>query len=326
LPKDCFWRFLPVAVKDEGFDPASVNAAEHAVKYYGLPQFQKSYSGDPALQLLTSIDAPLLKVTGAKLSYTSGNEGVISVKDNVMHCLKTGSADITVTGSYGGKTYSEKISISVKVETGSQNYPTVSEAISASVDSKVTVKGIVGPSLVNKTGFYLIDKTGVIAVETTADILSTLKIGNEVVLEATRAINSNGGNGQTCLKNAVVVLNNYGNHSYPTDAFKGSISVKDFYALNVSEDHTTSVYTMKATVKLEESAYYTNISLTDGSTSIRLYCSSASQYNWLKAYAGQEITVEIAPCNWNSKTYYTGCVLAVVNADGSKVLNTLNFQ
>ena len=70
---------------------------------------------------------------------------------------------------------------------------------------------------------------------------------------------------------------------------------------------------------------HTNSS-TSGSTGVRLYCSSANQYNWLKAYAGQEITVELAACNWNSKDYYTGCVLAVRNTDGTKTLNELNFN
>ena len=80
---------------------------------------------------------------------------------------------------------------------------------------------------------------------------------------------------------------------------------------------------MKAVV---DGGYSSNIYLTDGSTQVRLYCSSASQYSWLKQYAGQEVTVEIAACNWNSKNYYVGCVLAVINADGTKTLNTLNFN
>ena len=63
-----------------------------------------------------------------------------------------------------------------------------------------------------------------------------------------------------------------------------------------------------------------------GTNSVRLYCSSANQYRWLQAFAGQEVTVEIAACNWNGKNYYTGCVLAVLNADGTKTLNTLNFD
>ena len=66
--------------------------------------------------------------------------------------------------------------------------------------------------------------------------------------------------------------------------------------------------------------------LNSDGTQISLYCSSANQYNWLKAYAGQEVIVEIAPCNWNAKNYYAGCVLAVRNADGSKICNELNFN
>ena len=325
---DCFWRFLPVAVIDEGFDASTVNVAEHAVKYYGIPQFLSTYSGDPALELITSVDSELLNFTGAKLSYSSSNASVISFENNVMHCLTSGTAEITVTGSYNGKTFSDSVTVTVTVADADAQYPTVSTAIAAAVGDKVTVKGIVGPSLVNKTGFYLIDETGVIAVETTAEILATLEIGYEVVLEANRGFNTKGESeyGQICLKDATVLVNNYGSHEYSTASFAGDITVADFYNLDINTNYTTNVYTMKATVLVEESAYYTNIYLTDGTTNVRLYCSSASQYNWLKAFAGQEVTVEIAPCNWNSKNYYTGCVLSVLNADGTRTLNTLNFE
>lgn len=325
---DCYWRFLPVAVVDEGFDASTVNVAEHIVKYYGVGQFRSSYTGNPALELLTSVDSALLGFTGAKLSYTSSDPSVISVDDGVMNCLKTGTATITVTGSYGGKTYSEKVEISVTIAQQTQAYPTVSDAIAASVGDTVTVQGIVGPSLVNKCGFYLIDDTGVIAVETTSDVMETLAIGYEVVLEATRGFNCKDGStyGQTCLKNATVVSNYYGSHDYSTASFCGGITVQDFYDLDINVDYTTSVFTMTAIVLVEEGSYSANIYLTDGSTKIRLYCSSASQYSWLKAYDGQDVTVEIAACNWNSKNYYVGCVLAVINADGSKVYNTLNFS
>ena len=313
---------------DEGFDASTVNVAEHAVKYYGIPQFLSTYSGDPALELITSVDSELLNFTGAKLSYSSSNASVISFENNVMHCLTSGTAEITVTGSYNGKTFSDSVTVTVTVADADAQYPTVSTAIAAAVGDKVTVKGIVGPSLVNKTGFYLIDETGVIAVETTAEILATLEIGYEVVLEANRGFNTKGESeyGQICLKDATVLVNNYGSHEYSTASFAGDITVADFYNLDINTNYTTNVYTMKATVLVEESAYYTNIYLTDGTTNVRLYCSSASQYNWLKAFAGQEVTVEIAPCNWNSKNYYTGCVLSVLNADGTRTLNTLNFE
>ena len=323
----CIWRFLPVEVKDESFDIKSVNIAEHVVKYYGLPQFLTTYTGDPAMDLLTSVSGELLNYKDAKLTYASSDEKVATVSGNVLHCLSTGKVTITVTGSYGGKTYSGKITLNVTVSQQTEQFPTVADAIAAKVGDAVTVKGIVGPSLVNKVGFYLIDKTGVIAVETTAAVMETIEIGHEVVLEAKRGINTKDKDyGQTCLKEAAVKDNYYGNHAYPTDAFKGELSLKEFYNLPVTTDYTTCVYTITATVEVGGTAYYTNIKLTDDGTSVNLYCSSAAQYKWLQAYAGQEITMEIAACNWNSKSYYTGCVLAVVNEDGSKVYNTLNFD
>ena len=324
----CVWRFLPIAVVDEGFDPASVNFAELAVKYYGVEQFMNYYSGNPALELLTSVDSELLGLTGAALTYTSSDSSVISIDGNVMNCHKTGTAVITVTGEYNGVTYSEEVTIDVEIAQVEQQYPTVADAIAASVGETVTVKGVVGPSLVNKTGFYLIDDTGVIAIIIDADKLATLKIGDEIVLEGLRDRFHNGGThaGQTCITNAQIVTNNYGGHQYSTASFAGEITVAEFYALDASVDYSTTVYTMKAIVKVEESAYYTNIYLTDGTTKVTLYCSSASQYGFLKAYAGQEVTVEIAACNWNNKTYWRGCVLAVVHEDGTKTVNALNFR
>lgn len=323
----CVWRFLPIDVKDEGFKPSSVNVPEFAVKYHGLTQFLTSYTGDPALELISSVDSDLLQFKGAKLTYSSGDTKVATVSGNVLHCLATGKVTITVTGSYGGKTYSEKITLNVTVSKPTEQFPTVADAIAAKVGDAVTVKGIVGPSLVNKVGFYLIDKTGVIAVETTAAVMETIEIGHEVVIEAKRGINTKDKDyGQTCLKEATIKTNYFGKNAYPTDSFDGNITIKEFSALKVSTDHTTDVYTMKATVVVEGNAYYTNLLLSDGSTTIRLYSSSANQYKWLQAYAGQEITMEIAPCNWNSKDYYTGCVLSVINADGSKTYNTLNFD
>ena len=324
----CIWRFLPIAVIDEGFDPATVNVAEHAVKYYGVPQFLSSYTGDPALELVTSVSSELLGFEGAKLTYSSGDKKIATVDGGVLHCLSTGTVVITVSCTYGGKTYSDKVTLNVTVDQQEDIYPTVADAIAAQVGDPVTVKGIVGPSLVNKVGFYLIDESGVIAVETTKAVMETIEIGHEVVIEAKRGINTSSGKtfGQTCLKEAEILVNHYGNHAYPTDAFCGDITVQEFYNLKVSTDYTNCVYTMTATVKGEGNAYYTNISLTDGSTSIRLYCSSAAQYGWLQEYAGQEITMEIAACNWNSKNYYTGCVLSVIHEDGTKTYNQLNFQ
>ena len=326
----CFWRLLPVAVLDEGFDPATVSVAENAVKYYGVTQFLPKYTGNPALELLTSVDNALLGYTGATLSYTSSDPSVIAVEDGVMNCLKTGTATITVTGSYDGKTYSQDVTIAVEIAQQGENYATVSDAIAATVGDVLTVKGVVGPSLVNRNGFYLFNDDAMIAVivNDTA-ILSELEVGYEVVLEAKRDLFHNGTGshaGQIALTEAKLVTNFYGNHAYSTDFFITGKTLADMYALNVSEHHSTEVYVVKATVEFVDAGFYTKLNISDNGTTLSLYMSGAGQYSWLKAFTGQEVTMEIAPCNWNNKTYYAGCVLAVVNADGSKIINNLNFE
>ncbi|MBE6976653.1 MAG: hypothetical protein E7439_05605 [Ruminococcaceae bacterium] len=328
----CVYRFLPIEIIDEGFDVTTVNGAEYAVKYHGAGQFLSSYTGNPALELLTSVDSELLKIKGAKLSYASSDSSVIAIKTSggktVMNCLKTGTATITVTGSYNGKTYSQKVTISVTINNQETKYPTVAEAINAQAGSTVTVKGIVGASLVNQTGFYLIDKTGVIAVLTTNDVLSTLKLGDEVVLECLRVHRQKEGSsnfGQSHLEITKVVANNYGNHSYSTESFITGKTITELSGLSTATDNSTNAYIVKGSIKLVEAQYYSNIYVTDGTTDWLLYTNSASQYNWLKAYAGQEITIEIAACDWNCKGY-KGCVLAITLSDGTKIVNNLNFQ
>lgn len=328
---DCYWRLLPILVIDEGFDSSTVNVPEHVVKYYGVGQFLPSYTGNPALQLLTTVDSDSLGFTGAKLSYTSSDPSIISIDNNVMNCHKTGTVEITVTASYNGKSYSEKVTITVTITEQSETYPTVSDAISANVGDTVTVKGIVGPSLVNRTGFYLFDGNAMIAIVVSdAKILDALEIGHEVVLEGKRDLFHDGeGNhaGQIALTNCTVVTNFYGNHDYPTDFFITDKTLADIVALDITEQHSTSVYVVKATVEFVETPYYSTLNIKHNGVTLKLYMSGAGQYSWLKQFSGQEITIEVAPCNWNNKTdEWRGCVLAVIHEDGSKTVNTLNFN
>ena len=328
---DCFFRLVPIEVIDEGYTFDVSQAAAYAIKYHAMDQFRTSYDADPALEMLATVSSELLGFSGVTLSYASSNEAVLSFVTadgkTVMHCNAPGTATVTVTATYNGVSASASVEITVNVPVQVE-FGNVLSAINAATGEVVTVKGIVGPSLVNKTGFYLIDETGVIAIQTTAEIMQTLQIGNEVVISGTREVNTKGGTnyfGQSNLNNATVIANYYGNHDYSTATFVTDKTLKEVYDLDPKVDFSTTVFVVKANVTVEESAYYTNIYLTDANgTKLRLYCSSANQYNWLKAYAGQEVTVEVAACNWNDKTYYTGCVLAVVTEQG-KVCNTLNF-
>ncbi len=328
---DCFWRFLPVAVIDEGFDPASVNAAEFAVKYYAVPQFKSTtFSGDPALELLENASSDIIGFSGIKFTYTSNNTSVVSITSEngktILHCNASGTAVVTVKAEHNGKTYTEDITFTV---TSSQSISaiTVVDAIASAADTNVTVKGIVGPSLVNQSGFYLIDETGIIAVLCDASVFDGIKIGNEVVIEGVRTIKTKGGDayfGQTHIAEGKVVANYYGTHSYTDSFFVTDKTVADFYALDPKTDYSTTVFVLKAKVEFVGGGYSTSVNLVSGDSKISLYCSGSGQYSWLQAYDGQEVTLEVAACNWNSKDYWRGCVLAVRTADG-KVLNELNF-
>lgn len=328
-----YFRFIPIQVIDEGFTFDLADTAKHIVEYYGVDQFLAKYTGNPEVELKTSISSELLGFEGATLSYKSSNESVVyfTEKDGktYLNCGAVGNATVTITGSYNDITYSADVEITVALPEN-YSYTDIKTAIEANVNDTVTVKGIVGPSLVNKVGFYLIDETGVIAILVkNSEAFEDLAIGNEIILTGKRdKFNSNENStahGVTCITSAEVLVNNYGNHEYSTKAFVTDKTFADFYALSATEDHSTTAYVFKATVTLTETAYYSNIYLTDGTNKITLYSSSANQYSWLKAYAGQEITVEIVPCNWNGKSYYAACVLSVITEDG-KIFNTLNFD
>lgn len=326
----CVWRFLPVAIIDEGFDSSSVNVPEHIVKYYGVDQFKTEYTSDPALELITSVDSALLGFTGATLNYTSDNTAVVYFENGVMHCGEFGVANITIIGSYNGAEYSQTLTITVK-EPAKIDYIDVKTAIETTPGTSeapvvVTVKGYVGPSLVNQMGFYLYDETGIIAVKCSAEVMAQLEIGQEVIICGNRDNQTKGGDtyfGQTCIREAEVLVNNYGSHEFTTAGFAQEITTADFYNLDIMVDYSTTVYVVKATYYAQ--GYSVKLDGADGS-SISLYCSGSGQYSWLAAYAGQELTFEVAPCNWNDKKFWKACVLSVTLPDGTVVLNPLNFD
>ena len=321
----CYFRLLPVAVIDEGFKFDLNNTAEHVVKYYGVGQFKSTYAANPELELVTSVSSALLGFENATLTYTSDNEVAVKISEKngklIMECLAQGKANITVSVTFNGKTYSETVSIEVEAMSTLQG-DSVKTAIDAKVGDEVLVEGIVGPSLVNKNGFYLIDATGVISIVVdNADSLKDLSIGQKVVIKGKR----DNYKGQTCVTAATVEANYFGKHDYDTTTFITDKTFAEIASLPTSVDYTTTVFVCKATVVKIEAQHYSQIKLSADGKEINLYCSSASQYGFLNQFVGQEITVELALCNWNEKSPYKACVLSATGADGTKVLNTLNF-
>ena len=333
----CFFRLLPVAVYDEQFQFDLADTAKHVVQYYGVGQFMPSYTGDPAVELIPSVSSTLLGFEGAALTYSSSNEDVVYFTETdgktVFHCGDAGTATVTVTASYNGSSYSETVEILVESNEEVDSI-TVADAILAPIDTTVTVKGIVGPSVVNKDGFYLFGEDGsVIAVlVASTDELAGLEIGHEIVITGMRERyvkdDSYETHGQTSIVNATVVANYYGSHEYSTEKFITDSTVEAFYDLDETVDYSTTVYVLTVRIERTGNQYSTNYALysTTSNTYISLYCSGAGQYDpLLKQFVGQTVTLEIAPCNWNNKDHWKGCVLAVRTEDG-KVYNQLNFD
>ena len=329
---ECFYRLLPIEVIDEDYVFDLADTAKFVVEYYGEDQFAESYSGDPALTLTTKVGSELLGFEDAALCYESDNTDAVYFEETddglVMHCKDGGVANVTITGVYGEYTYESVVTISVEVPTEYETI-TVAEAIAAELNSEVIVKGIVGPSLVNQEGFYLFGEDGsMIAVTVNnTDELVGLEVGHEVVLKATRFRKVKDGSsefGQTCLQNVEVLVNYFGEHEYSTDKLITDKTLKDLASFNSTEDHTTSTYLLTLTVVQTGNSYYSGVAVNADGASMTVYCSSAGQYEWLMEYKDQEITVEVALCNWNCKGYKLS-VLAVYTDDG-KVVNTLAFD
>ena len=330
----CNFRFLPVAVIDEGYKFDTTKAPEFVLEYNVMDLFKTEYTGNPLLEVPTTLSSELLGFANVTVTYTSSNEKAVKFNTvdgkTVMECLGDGKATVTVTATYNGKSATETIEITV-INPDVLEATNVQDAIQSEVGDTVTIKGIVGPSLVNRDGFYLVDETGVISV-IVADVamLGEIEIGQEIIIKGMRDKfhNNQGGThaGQTAVTGATLVANYYGQHDYDTSHFVTGKTVADFYALDASVDYSTTVFVIKATVVFNETAYYTNCNLVDANgNKITLYCSSGKQYGFLKQFAGQEVTVEIAACNWNNKTFWAGCVLSVITEDG-KVINSLNFD
>ena len=328
----CLWRFLPVKVVYENYKFDLTKSAEYAITYHVLDQFLETYTGNPKLELITNVSNEALGIDNVSISYSSSNTDVVYFEnlDNkvVLNTKKLGTAEITITAKYGEITASKKINITVS-ENDLTDVISIEEAIALEVGQTATVKGIVGPSLINKTGFYLMCENALIAIETTPEVMETIEIGYEVVVTGTRHLNvkDSATHGQVCLNNASVVANYYGEHELPTSYFE-EVKGEYFSNLDVNENHSTTAYIVEGVVTFTETQYYSNVSFqtTDGKK-ITLYCSSGKQYKWLSEACGNAtVKLAIAPCNWNSKAFYAGCVLYAILEDGTIVYNNVNFN
>ena len=331
----CIYRFIPVEVVYEEYSFDQSKASDFVLKYYANDQFLNEYQSDPALEVVTMVSNEIINIQNAIISYSTDNEQLAyfeTVNDKTIFHINSeneGSVNVTITVVCNNITSTNTITINVKKPI---QYKTISieEAINSEDGTEVYLRGIVMSSLVNQSGFYLNDGTGIIAVVGNEADIALLSAGDEVVIKGTkghRVKEGYTGKGQINVYNAEILVNYYGNHDYDDSFFDTTKTLKELKDYNHLEDHTTEVYVVQAVINVVEAQYYTSITIKspDGSISMNLYSSSAGQYSFLKQFNGQEVTLELALCNWNGKNFYVGCVVAVRNSDGTKIINTLNF-
>ena len=339
------FRFLPIKIEDINnyqFDKAE--APKFAVEYYGLEQFDTVYSADPEKEMLTSVTSDLLNFGTVTLSYSSNNNDLAYFKTEdgkvIFHINSgtEGTATITVTGHLDGQTdFSKTMNIKITKPVDVSLAVNVKAAIDASKGTELLVKGVIGPSLVNKNGFYLIDETGSLAVVmNSTDEFNGLQIGQTVYIKGKRDLFASVRNGGTpsyfesCMTGCQIVKNEFGNVDYSTASFIKGKTLADLIALPVADNsHTAEVYVITAGLKFVSTKNYSNAYLKDGDSEMRLYCTNAAgQYQWIKSYVDdtKTYTMEVAVCNWNNKNYYTACLLSITDSNGNKVMNTLNFN
>lgn len=329
----CIYRFIPVKVELEDYTFNQNDGAQFVLDYYAKDQFLNEYQSDPELEVVTSVSNDIININNAVVSYTSDNEEVAYFETvngkTIFHTTGEGIVNITIKVSYNNVEAKKTLQINV-VKPLDYETITVEDALNSVDGTEVYLRGIVMSSLVNQSGFYLNDGTGVIAVVGNEADIALLSAGDEVVIKGTkghRVKDGYDGKGQINVYNAEILVNYYGNHQYDDSFFDTTKTLKELKDYSHYEDHSTEVYVVQAVINVVEAQYYTSITIKspDGSVSMNLYSSSASQYNFLKQFNGQEVTIELALCNWNSKNYYAGCVVAVRNSDGTKIINTLNF-
>lgn len=339
------FRFLPIKIEDNNnyqFDKAE--APKFAVEYYGLEQFDTAYSADPEKEMLTSVTSDLLNFGTVTLSYSSNNTALAYFETGedgkvIFHINNEteGTATITVTGHLDGqKDFSKTMDIKIVKPVDVSSAVNVKAAIDASKGTELLVKGVIGPSLVNKNGFYLIDETGSLAVVmNSTDEFNGLQIGQTVYIKGKRDLFASARNGtpsyfESCMTGCQIVKNEFGKVNYSTASFIKGKTLADLIALPVTDNyHTAEVYVITAGLKFVSTKNYSNAYLKDGDSEMRLYCTNAAgQYQWIKSYVDdtKTYTMEVAVCNWNNKNYYTACLLSITDSNGNKVMNTLNFN
>ena len=335
-----YYRLMPIDVKvNDSFSMSDEEIAKFALDYYIVKQFKKQYNADPALELITSVSNTYIPFENVAITYSalSGSDVATFANEDgklVMHTTdQDGVAKIQLTATYNGKTVTQTIDVIVS----SVEIPdtiSVKEAIKAADDEVVTVQGVVMSSLINQTGFYLNDGTGVIAVRTDSTTIKEIAMGNEVVMQGKKVHFKSAANnlGQNCIDAATLIANLMGNHEYSKAPFITDKTFDQIFELKETvstDDYTCTVFVAQCTLRKNAGGYSTNYYLSnpDHTKEYYLYAGSGSQYSAFESFADATklLTVEFALCNWNTKSEYRACIISASDGE-TTIINNYNFR
>ena len=342
------WRVMPLqaeVIEDFEFDESKI--PQFALDYYVSDLFEDTYQADPAMEVPTSLESPneYVDLSGVTISYESSDTNIAYFESQdgktYFHASEENTGDVTITATANlegqeSATFEKAISV---VEPPKYDAITVKEASALYEQNvEVTVRGVVGPSTTNQNGFYLIDETGSIpCILSEKAALETVAIGQTVVVKGTAMLKHSGSStfGQIEIGEAQILHNEYGNTPYSKESFITGSSISEIKALDYSDSTNTLKVFILDNVKIQKTdAMYPTYYILDNSVDtaaedwtdygIQLYSSSESQYAWLDDFVSP-VSLELAICNYNSKTYIRGCVLSVTDATHTGY-NTLNVR
>ena len=335
-----YYRLMPIDVKENtSFSMNDHGVLLFALNYYVFPQFKKEYNADPELELMTSVNNEYIPFENVHIGYSSDSELVSfsllsGIGKLIMHLADgTGEAKVNIHASYKEVSVDTVVSFQV-INVDLPETMAISDAMVEDDDQIVTVRGIVMSSLINQTGFYLNDGTGVIAIRTDSTTIKNINMGNEVVMQGKKThFKSTATNlGQNCIDEATLVANLMGTHEYSKDPFVTNKTFEEIFEYKNTvgtDDYTCTVFVAQCYLRKNAGGYSTNyyLSNADHTKEFYLYAGSGSQYAAYDAFSDGNtlLTVEFALCNWNTKSEYRACIISA--SDGTTtILNNYNFK
>lgn len=345
------YRVNPITVSPiENYAREDSKVVPFVYDYYVKDQFLDVYAGNPELEVRTSHSDSLLGFSDVSISYSSNNtelasfvtgeDGKTILNINKDAAVKTATLTRKVSYKDQSQTYTKDISF-VDITAGVQS---VSVANNAADGDTVKIRGIVAASILNKQkSFYVTDDNGVIAClvdKTHSTVLNDFIInsGDEVVLEGIKRHKKNDKDatdkGQAYLeiskfygviscdntiKNPNVITNKTFADLHDVD--RTAEYSRQLYSLNVyyytDGQNVACIYESKAAYDRKQNGEDVDY--------ITIYKGGYPQVAFLKDFENKEVTMTLALCNWNNKTYAAICPFSAT--DGTKTAyNTFSYK